>query len=77
CTTSSLTAGELRLLPYLATHLSLSEIGGELSLSRNTIKTHAVAIYRKLGVSSRSAAVARAAEFNLVEDTRPVADRGS
>ena len=73
CTTSSLTAGELRLLPYLATHLSLSEIGGELSLSRNTIKTHAVAIYRKLGVSSRSAAVARAAEFNLVEDTRPVA----
>jgi LuxR family maltose regulon positive regulatory protein len=77
CTTSSLTAGELRLLPYLATHLSLSEIGGELSLSRNTIKTHAVAIYRKLGVSSRSAAVARAAEFNLVEDTRPVADRES
>jgi LuxR family maltose regulon positive regulatory protein len=77
CTTSSLTAGELRLLPYLATHLSLSEIGGELSLSRNTIKTHAVAIYRKLGVSSRSAAVARAAEFNLVEDTRPVAHRRS
>src|SRR4051794_18024139 len=30
CTTSSLTAGELRLLPYLATHLSLSEIGGEV-----------------------------------------------
>jgi LuxR family maltose regulon positive regulatory protein len=73
--TSSLTAGELRLLPYLVTHLSFREIGDELSLSRNTIKTHAVAVYRKLGVSSRSAAIARAAELELVEDTRPVAHR--
>jgi LuxR family maltose regulon positive regulatory protein len=73
--TSSLTAGELRLLPYLVTHLSFREIGDELSLSRNTIKTHAVAVYRKLGVSSRSAAIARAAELELVEDTRPVGRR--
>ena len=39
--------------------LSLREIGQELHLSRNTIKTHTRAIYRKLGVRTRDAAVAR------------------
>jgi LuxR family maltose regulon positive regulatory protein len=38
---SALTAAELRLLPMLATHLSYPEIGAEMFLSRNTIKTQA------------------------------------
>ena len=38
---SSLTAAELRLLPLLSTHLSFPEIGEELFLSRNTIKSQA------------------------------------
>jgi LuxR family maltose regulon positive regulatory protein len=62
---SSLTAAELRLLPLLSTHLSLAEIGERLYVSRNTVKTQAVSIYRKLGVSSRSAAISRMNELGL------------
>lgn len=53
----SLTAAEHRVLVCLPTHLSLQEIADRLVISRNTVKTHSVAIYRKLGVSSRSEAV--------------------
>jgi len=63
---SSLTAAELRLLPLLSTHLTLLEIGERLHLSRNTVKTQAVSIYRKLGVSSRSQAMARVRELGLL-----------
>ena len=52
-----LTAREVDVLRLLRSGLSLSEIGGELYLSRNTVKTHARAVYRKLGASSRSEAV--------------------
>jgi LuxR family transcriptional regulator, maltose regulon positive regulatory protein len=65
-----LTGAELRLLPLLSTHLTFREIGSELFVSRNTIKTQAISVYRKLGVSSRSDAVDRAAELGLVEQTR-------
>jgi LuxR family transcriptional regulator, maltose regulon positive regulatory protein len=64
---SSLTAAELRLLPLLSTHLSLLEIGERLHLSRNTVKTHAISIYRKLGVSSRSEAMRRVRELGLLD----------
>jgi LuxR family maltose regulon positive regulatory protein len=63
----SLTGAELRLLPLLATHLSLPQIGAELFLSPNTIKSQAVSIYRKLGASSRREAVAYAQENGLLE----------
>jgi LuxR family transcriptional regulator, maltose regulon positive regulatory protein len=63
---SSLTAAELRLLPLLSTHLTLLEIGERLYLSRNTVKTQAVSIYRKLGVSSRSEAMQRVGELGLL-----------
>jgi LuxR family maltose regulon positive regulatory protein len=56
---TSLTTAELRLLPLLSTHLSFAEIGERLFVSRHTAKTQAASIYRKLGVSSRSQAVAR------------------
>jgi len=55
-----LTPAELRLLPYLATHLAFREIADELDVSRNTVKTQAISIYRKLGVKSRSEAIAAA-----------------
>ena len=63
----SLTGAELRLLPYLATHLTFPEIAARLFLSRNTVKTEAVSIYRKLGASSRSQAIERAVEVGLLE----------
>ena len=64
---SALTGAELRLLPMLSTHLSFPEIAEELFLSRNTIKSEAISIYRKLGASSRSQAVARSRELGLLE----------
>jgi LuxR family transcriptional regulator, maltose regulon positive regulatory protein len=64
---SGLTRAELRLLPLLSTHLSFREIGERLHVSRNTIKTQAISVYRKLGVSSRSEAVAVAEDLGLVE----------
>jgi LuxR family transcriptional regulator, maltose regulon positive regulatory protein len=64
---SALTAAELRVLPLLATHLTFPEIGAELFLSPNTVKSQAMSLYRKLGASSRSQAVARSRELALLE----------
>jgi LuxR family maltose regulon positive regulatory protein len=64
---SALTAAELRLLPLLSTHLSFPEIGQQLFLSRNTIRSQAQSVYRKLGVSSRNQAVTRARALGLLE----------
>jgi LuxR family maltose regulon positive regulatory protein len=63
----SLTNAELRLLPYLATHLTVPEIAARLFISRNTVKTEAVSIYRKLSASSRSQAIEHAVEVGLLE----------
>ena len=65
----SLTGAELRLLPYLATHLTFPEIASRLFISRNTVKTEAVSIYRKLSASSRSQAIERAVEVGLLESS--------
>jgi LuxR family maltose regulon positive regulatory protein len=64
---SSLTLAELRLLSYLPTHMSFPEIGRQLHVSRNTVKSQAISIYRKLQVSSRSEAVDRAEACGLLE----------
>ncbi len=63
---TSLTNAELRLLPLLATHLSFPEIAERLYVSRHTVKTQAMSVYRKLEVSSRSQAVERAGEIGLL-----------
>jgi LuxR family maltose regulon positive regulatory protein len=63
---SSLTIAELRILRFLPSHRSFREIGTQLGVSANTVKTQAHAVYRKLGVASRSEAVARAAEAGLI-----------
>jgi LuxR family transcriptional regulator, maltose regulon positive regulatory protein len=63
---SSLTTAELRLLPLLQTHLSFREIGDRLYVSRHTVKTQAISVYRKLGVSSRSDAITRMRELGLL-----------
>ena len=61
-----LTDGELRILRLLASELTQREIGLELYLSLNTIKSHTRSIFRKLGASSREEAVARARELELI-----------
>jgi LuxR family transcriptional regulator, maltose regulon positive regulatory protein len=47
--------------------MTFPEIGEELFLSRNTIKSQAYSIYRKLGATTRSQAIARARELGLLE----------
>jgi LuxR family transcriptional regulator, maltose regulon positive regulatory protein len=68
---SSLTTAELRVLPMLATHMSFPEIGAEMFLSPNTVKSQAMSIYRKLGASSRNQAVIRSRELGLLEGAVP------
>lgn len=64
---AALTAAEMRVLQFLPSHLTLPMIGEHLFLSPNTVKSHALAIYRKFGVSSRSEAVVVAQSLGLVE----------
>ncbi|MDB5067616.1 MAG: malT [Chloroflexi bacterium] len=57
---------ELRVLRYLPTNLTRTEIAGELHVTVNTINTHVRNIYSKLGTRDRSAAVRRARELRLL-----------
>ena len=57
---------EFDVLRLLSTRLTLREIGGELFVSENTVKTHARSIYRKLNAASRAEAVASARGLELL-----------
>ncbi|WP_315900762.1 LuxR C-terminal-related transcriptional regulator [Microbacterium esteraromaticum] len=61
-----LTPAELRLLPYLQTHLTIAEIGRRLFVSRNTVSSQVGSIYRKLGVTTRASAVDEAVSTGLL-----------
>jgi LuxR family maltose regulon positive regulatory protein len=61
-----LTEREVSVLRLLQGTLSVREIGQELYVSPNTVKTHARAAYRKLGVSTRQDAIARAHEIGVL-----------
>jgi LuxR family transcriptional regulator, maltose regulon positive regulatory protein len=60
------TTAELRLLPLIATTSPSPRAASRLYLSKHTVKTQAVSIYRKLGASSRSEAVQRVQEVGLL-----------
>ncbi|WP_382309746.1 LuxR C-terminal-related transcriptional regulator [Herbiconiux sp. UC225_62] len=61
-----LTSREHDILRELPAHQSLAEIARRQHLSANTVKTHVRAIYQKLGVTERSAAVSAAQRLNLL-----------
>ena len=63
---SPLSPAELRLLPYLQTHLTIAEIAERLFVSRNTASSEVSSIYRKLGASSRNEAVEQATTLGLL-----------
>ena len=63
---TALTETELAVLRLLRSPKSQRAIAEELSISINTVKTHTSAIYRKLAVTSRAEAVARAADRTLL-----------
>ncbi len=61
-----LTERETAVLRYLPTKLSQRDIASELYVSPNTVKTHCAAIYRKLGVGDRKAAVQTARDLGIL-----------
>jgi LuxR family maltose regulon positive regulatory protein len=61
-----LSEAELRVVGYLPSNLTASEIASELVVSTNTVRTHMRHIYAKLDAHSRSEAVARARARGLV-----------
>ena len=61
-----LSPAEMRVLRYLPTYMTFEEIGRELLVSRTTVKTQAIAAYRKLGVKSRAQAVKKARQQGLL-----------
>ncbi|MDO5669270.1 MAG: response regulator transcription factor [Corynebacterium sp.] len=63
---TSLTPRELEVLTLVAGGSSNREIGHELMLSEATVKSHLVHIYDKLGVRSRTSAVAAAREQGVL-----------
>ncbi len=65
---SQITDRELEILRLISEGSSDREIAQNLYLSINTVKWHNRQIYAKLGVSSRTAAVAAASRTGLIED---------
>jgi LuxR family maltose regulon positive regulatory protein len=65
-TLEPLTMKEREVLSRLTSYLSLQEIASEMYVSLNTVKTHVRSIYRKLGVSTRTAAVTAARGYGLL-----------
>ena len=61
---------ELAVLRLLASDLSAREIGDQLFLSQNTIRSHTRALYHKLGVHSRADAIARATALGVLDQTQ-------
>lgn len=63
----SLSPREQAVLEVLVETGSIDEIAARLYVSRNTVKSQLRTVYRKLGVSSRDAALTRAAVLGLLD----------
>lgn len=61
-----LTPREVSIVKLLPTHLTYSQIAGELMISINTLKSNLKSIYRKFGVTTRFEAVAVARGQGLI-----------
>lgn len=63
---TALTRRETEVLALVADGLSNQAIGNRLHLTEGTVKSHLARIYTKLGVDSRTAAVATATDLGLI-----------
>ena len=61
-----LTESELRVLRLMPSDLSYRDMAGQLYVSLNTVRTHALHLRRKLGASARAEVVARARQRGLL-----------
>ncbi|MFD4611653.1 response regulator [Streptomyces sp. NPDC058451] len=68
---AALSRRELEVLELVRDGLSNLQISKHLFLSQATVKSHLVHVYAKLGVESRTAAVAAATERGLIRRRRP------
>jgi DNA-binding NarL/FixJ family response regulator len=59
-------ARELEILALAAQDITTAEIAKRLLISSSTVNTHFARVYRKLGVGSRTAAVARAVQLGYI-----------
>jgi LuxR family maltose regulon positive regulatory protein len=64
--TEPLTGRELEVLGLMAAGLSNRQIGGRLTITEGTVKTHVHHILAKLGAQSRTQAILRAREQQLL-----------
>lgn len=64
---AKLTSREYEVLSGMAAGKSNADIGRDLSLSEDTIKTHARRLFRKLGVGDRTSAVVLAIRTGIVQ----------
>jgi LuxR family maltose regulon positive regulatory protein len=71
-----LTTAELRVLQFMPTHLTNAEIAERLYVSRYTVKSQMISIYRKLGTNSRAGAVQLATAAGLIQPPSSPTDRG-
>ena len=62
-----LSAREMEVLRLLSAGRSNADIARELFVEQSTVKTHLIHLYRKLGVSSRTQALARARALRLLD----------
>jgi DNA-binding NarL/FixJ family response regulator len=62
----ALTEREMELLRLLPTALTLGQIASQLHVSRKTVQNNASSLYRKLGVATRSEAVAETVTLGLL-----------
>lgn len=63
---TTLSPRELEVLSLVAEGLTNQQVGERLFLSQATVKSHLVHVFGKLGVDSRTAAVARARSAGLI-----------
>ena len=69
--TAPLTERELAVLGLLPTPLSTREIGRQLHVSVNTVRSQVQAVYRKLQATSRAEAVTEARQLGLLPGSKP------
>lgn len=69
-TEETLSPREIELLQLIDQGLSNQALADKLVVSLNTIKTHLKNLFRKLGVSSRTQAIAKARQQSLLEDSQ-------
>lgn len=72
-----LTDRELEILAYFPVHSTSAELAKQFFVSVNTLKTHISHIYRKLDVTDRSAAIAKARDLGLLGSVSQVERAGA